>query len=491
MHCFIIFPHQLYRQTSPLQEADSIVLTEEWLFFRQYAFHQRKIHLHRASMQAYRHFLQEQGLSTTYTDSLAPESDIRLLIPKLAGEGCSHITCYEPDDDWLERRLKKACSTVGITLTLLPSPGFINPSDTTLPVRKDGSLVQTDFYIQQRKQRSLLMDGKQPAGGQWTFDTENRQRYPAGQQPPALWFPETNRFTEEARNYVSTHFAGNPGRCDAATDFPVTHEDADLWLNDFLHRRFHGFGPYEDALVAREHWLHHSVITPMLNIGLLTPRQVLDAAISHAEANQVPLASLEGFVRQIAGWREFIRLMYWQHGTAQRTRNFWGFERPIPAAFYTGNTGIVPVDICIQKLLKTGYNHHIERLMVVGNFMLLCEFSPDEVYRWFMEMYADSYDWVMVPNVYGMTQFADGGMMCSKPYISGSNYLLKMGDFRPDGRWEKIWDALFWRFMHVHRDFFTQNPRLGMLVRTFDKMDPGKRQQLLQTAADYLKTLEA
>lgn len=489
MNCFIIFPHQLFQDIEPLRQADRIVLCEEWLFFRQYAFHQRKIHLHRASMQAYRHYLHEQGLSTTYTESTEPTSDIRRLVPALRWEDCSHITCFEPDDNWLDSRLKVACTEVGINLTLLPSPGFINPSDTILPMRKDGSLVQTDFYIQQRKQHNLLMDGKKPAGGQWTFDTDNRKRYPAGQQPPALWFPAGNRFSEEARTYVGRHFSGNPGHCEANTDFPVTHADAASWLQDFLQRRFHGFGPYEDALVAREHWLHHAVLTPMLNTGLLTPRQVLEAAISHAADHQVPLASLEGFVRQITGWREFIRLMYRQHGTTQRTRNYWGFDRYIPAAFYTGETGIAPVDICIQKLLKTGYSHHIERLMVLGNFMLLCEFNPDAVYRWFMEMYADSYDWVMVPNVYGMSQFADGGMMCSKPYISGSNYLVKMSDFRPDGRWEKIWDALFWRFMHVHRDFFTRNPRLGMLVRTFDNMEAGKRLQLLQTADDYLNTL--
>jgi deoxyribodipyrimidine photolyase-related protein len=198
---------------------------------------------------------------------------------------------------------------------------------------------------------------------------------------------------------------------------------------------------------------------------------------------------LEGFIRQIIGWREFIRGMYDFRGTAERTKNFWQFDRKIPASFYDGTTGIVPLDITIKKVLQTGYCHHIERLMVLGNFMLLCEFDPDEVYRWFMELFIDAYDWVMVPNVYGMSQFADGGMMATKPYISGSNYLMKMSNY-PKGPWQNIWDALFWRFMHVHRDFFTQNPRLGMLVRSFDKMTEEKQKHLLQTASDFLDGLD-
>ncbi len=157
--------------------------------------------------------------------------------------------------------------------------------------------------------------------------------------------------------------------------------------------------------------------------------------------------------------------------------------------FYTGETGIVPVDNVIGKVLKTGYCHHIERLMVLGNFMLLCEFDPDEVYRWFMELFIDAYDWVMCPNVYGMSQFADGGLMATKPYISSSNYLMKMSDY-PKGEWQQVWDGLFWRFMHTKRDFFEKNPRLGMLIKTFDKMPKKKQNQHLKAAEDFLNLLD-
>jgi deoxyribodipyrimidine photolyase-related protein len=208
-----------------------------------------------------------------------------------------------------------------------------------------------------------------------------------------------------------------------------------------------------------------------------------------AASKEIPLNSLEGFIRQIVGWREFIRLVYEREGTKQRTTNYWQFTRKIPKTFWTGDTGIAPIDCTIKKILKTGYAHHIERLMVLGNFMLLCEFDPDEVHKWFMEMFIDAYDWVMVPNVYGMTQFADGGLMTTKPYISGSNYLMKMSDYEK-GSWQPIWDGLFWRFMHVHRDFFLQNPRIGMLVKTFDKMPEEKRNAHLQNANQYLQDLD-
>jgi deoxyribodipyrimidine photolyase-related protein len=190
------------------------------------------------------------------------------------------------------------------------------------------------------------------------------------------------------------------------------------------------------------------------------------------------------------GWREFIRAVYELKGREERTKNYWGFTRKIPPSFWTGTTGIEPIDRTIIKVLETGYCHHIERLMVLGNFMLLCEFDPNEVYRWFMELFIDAYDWVMVPNVYGMSQFADGGLMATKPYISGSNYLMKMSDYKK-GDWQPVWDGLFWRFMHVHRDFFLQNPRLGMLVRTFDKMDINKQKAHIENAEKFIKSLQA
>jgi deoxyribodipyrimidine photolyase-related protein len=291
-------------------------------------------------------------------------------------------------------------------------------------------------------------------------------------------------FVKEAVDYVEKHFSNNPGEASPFI-FPIHHAASEEWLDDFFKQRFAHFGRFEDAIVHKESFLFHSVLTPMLNIGLLNPKQIVEKSIVYAEKNDIPLNALEGFIRQILGWREFMRAVYLREGVKQRNSNFWQFKNKIPKSFWEGNTGIPPIDITIEKIKQTGYCHHIERLMVLGNFMLLCEFDPNEVYEWFMVFFIDAYDWVMVPNIYGMSQFADGGLITTKPYISGSNYIMKMGDY-PKGEWQKIWDALFWRFMHVHRDFFLQNPRLGMLIRTFDKMDPEKQKQHLETAENWL-----
>ena len=226
-----------------------------------------------------------------------------------------------------------------------------------------------------------------------------------------------------------------------------------------------------------------------MNVGLLTPENVLEKAISFAKEHDIPVNSLEGFVRQILGWREFVRGVYVYQGSYQRNKNYWKHTKKIPQSFYTAKTGIRPIDSSLQKILKTGYSHHIERLMIFANFMNLCQIDPNEAYQWFMEMFIDSYDWVMVPNVYGMSSFSDGGKMSTKPYISGSNYIKKMSDY-PDGDWAEQWDALFWNFIDDHQDFFAKNPRLGMMLRTLEKMPEDKRKQHFKTAKEFIANLK-
>ncbi len=272
--------------------------------------------------------------------------------------------------------------------------------------------------------------------------------------------------------------------------YPINFEQSEKWFSHFLDQKFYAFGDYEDAIVQDESILHHSLLSPLLNCGLLLPENIVREAVSFAKENDIPLNSLEGFVRQIIGWREFIRGIYELKGVDMRTKNFWGFKRKIPASFYNGTTGITPLDDSIKKALESGYCHHIERLMVIGNFMLLCEFDPDEVYKWFMELFIDAYDWVMVPNVYGMSQFSDGGFFATKPYISSSNYILKMSNYKT-GDWQEIWDGLFWRFMHKQRSFFESNPRLAMLVKNLDRMSAEKLENHLSIAQDFISGLDS
>ena len=486
----IFFPHQLFKNHPACEPGRPVYLLEEQLFFRLYAFHKQKLILHRASMKFYETYLKQTGLEVHYIESRQPEQDIRVLIEKLAKNNIRQIHIADPADNWLLKRLRQGCESNDIDLVIHPSPAFLNTvqGESDFFAEKKNYL-QAGFYIRQRKPRKILLekDGS-PRGGKWSLDTENRLKYPKKEKPPRLHYPENDSYLQEAKKYVELHFPDNPGSSEGPHLFVDHFKDAEDQLHDFLKQRFEKFGDYEDAIVAGESVLHHSVLSPLLNCGLLVPQQVLDAVISYAEKHKIPLNSLEGFIRQLIGWREFIRLVYERVGSKQRTRNFWKFKRKIPASFYNGTTGILPVDLTIQKILKTGYCHHIERLMVLGNFMLLCEMDPDEVYRWFMELFIDAYDWVMVPNIYGMSQFADGGMITTKPYISGSNYLMKMSDYEK-GDWQGIWDGLFWRFMHVHRKFFLGNPRLGMLVGSFDKMAEEKKQLHLQRAEKYLASL--
>ncbi|TWR30291.1 cryptochrome/photolyase family protein [Mucilaginibacter pallidiroseus] len=492
----LIFPHQLFNKHPAVKPSRKVYLVEEELFFNQYNFNKQKLVLHRASMQFYADYLREKNVAVDYIEATDKLCDIRKLIPYLAKQGVDQIHYGHVADDWLDSRLNKAAAAHGIELTKYRSPNWLNDANEVSDFFDNKrTYFQTDFYIQQRKQRNLLLEAdNKPLGGKWTYDSDNRKKFPKNEQVPVLDVPAADEYIKDARVWVNKHYPDNYGTTASPfgggeSFYPINFKDAETWLQQFYKQRFHHFGVYEDAMVAKESFLYHSVLTPMLNIGLLSPQQVIDGAITFAAENNIPLNSVEGFLRQVMGWREFIHIVYERESVKQRTKNYWGFKRKIPSSFWKGETGILPVDTVIKKVLATGYSHHIERLMVMGNFLLLCEFDPDEVYRWFMEMYIDAYDWVMVPNTYGMTQFADGGLMMTKPYISGSNYLLKMGDWAK-GPWQQIWDGLFWRFMHVHRNFFTQNPRLGMLVNTFDKMDASKQKAHLKAAEDFLTQLD-
>ena len=483
---FLIFPHQLFKDISLLKKADSVYIIEEYLFFNQYKFHKQKLALHRASMKYYENYLQENEIKTNYIDATNKQSDIRIFIHNIAANQNVSIQLYDVCDHWLEKRIIETCHSNNIEFKEYATPLFINSKeDLSMYFGVKQKYLHNDFYIQQRKKLNILIDenGK-PQGGKWSHDADNRLKYPKNKIVPKTKFPAINHFYKEAIDYVSKNYKNNYGNISEEFIYPSTHLQSEEWLDNFLASRLNEFGDYEDAIVDNENILHHSVLTPMLNIGLLLPLQIVDAAIEYANKNSVPINSLEGFIRQIIGWREFIRGLYVFKGTKERTTNFWEFKKDIPTSFYEATTGIEPIDTTIKKLINTAYNHHIERLMFLGNFMLLCEINPDKVYQWFMEMYIDAYDWVMVPNVYGMSQFSDGGLMATKPYISGSSYVLKMSNYKK-GKWCETWDSLFWHFMNKHRNFFLSNPRLGMLIKTYDKMSDEKKNNLDQNFEQF------
>ena len=442
-------------------------------------------------MKYYEKFLKERGFNVYYIEAISDLSDIRNLIPYLNKKGVEMIYFIDPVDNWLEKRIVSISESLNIKIKKVDSPSFINTSNS-LKVFFGGKnhYLQTSFYIQQRRNLNLLISDGKPQGGKWTFDKENRQKIPKNFVLPKIVFPQLDNYYQEAIDYIEKNFSSNYGSVNTNFLFPYNFTQAKNWFRTFLVERLCNFGKYQDAIIKEENVLHHSLISPLLNSGLLTPLYVVSETLKYFQKNEknIPINSVEGFIRQIIGWREFIRGVYEYKGSYQRTRNFWNFKNKLPNSFWYGTTKIEPVDLTIIKVLNTAYCHHIERLMILGNFMLLCEINPNEVYKWFMTLFIDSYDWVMVPNVYGMSQFADGGVMSTKPYISSSNYLMKMSNYQK-GKWQEIWDGLFWRFIVKYKDFFDKNIRLGILLKNYEKMPSDKKKFLMANANQYIRKI--
>ncbi len=522
----IIFPNQLFKwlpfsgdvhsAENHLPIVSRIILVENELFFSQFKFHKIKLVLHRSTLKCYANYLEEKGFNVEYIELNDPRQNISELLNYTAKNSDS-IHYYEPSDNWILKHINSFKSqNKNIQWIEHANPNFmITPEEGNLFFNAKKRYHQTDFYSFQRQKFGILLDADgKPAGGKLTFDSENRKAYPKDHIPQKTNFPQPNEWVKEAVNYVETNFPEHPGTLDVFGKqhfYPTTFEEANEHLMAFLNQRLERFGELEDAFTHRldDDFVYHSVLTPVLNIGLLNPSDIIQATVQSAQERNIPINSVEGFIRQILGWREFMRIIYLREGSKQRNSNFFNHHKNLPASFYDGTTGIDPIDRIIKKILKTGYAHHIERLMVLGNFMLLSEYHPHQVYQWFMELFIDSYDWVMVPNVYGMSQFCDGGLITTKPYFSGSNYLLKMSDYpklKPgpkkliqeismnsnvssstlfddfDTNWQELWDALFWRFIDKNRQYFQSNPRLGMMVITYDKMNTEKRARLSSIA---------
>lgn len=482
----LIYPHQLSIPPEFLAENRILYLIEDPLFFSYYRFTRQKLMLHRATMKRLEDELRRQGKTVRYVEfhELPDSSTIGDLLRR---EGIRDVLIADVTDNWLQRRVSRGLRESGIALRWLPTSLFITSGELIhayRPKRSDFYFFN-DFYLWQRRRTGILMQNGEPVSGRWSFDEDNRKKLPKKIQVPDSSYLEDSEFAREATSYVAHHFPDTYGR-PGPLRYPDSHAQSLRLFERFLKERFALFGAYEDAISPEHSGLFHSLLTPALNIGLISAEQVLFQAIAQ---ENVPINSREGFVRQIIGWREFVRLIYEQKGSYQRTCNALSHTKTLPSAFYTGHTGILPVDTVIARVLETGYCHHIERLMILGNFMLLCDLDPDQVYQWFMELFVDAYDWVMVPNVYGMSQYADGGLMTTKPYISGSSYILRMSSFSK-GAWCHIWDALYWRFVDRHIELFRSNPRVGMMAVMRDKLEAsGKLQDHLRTADGYLDQL--
>ncbi len=491
----ILYPHQLY-SVGLLPKVSRVYLVEEPLLFGTdkkfpMEFHKQKLALHRATMRRYAdEVLIPNGFDVQYLES-SDELVTETAIVKAAFEGATEIVVFDPTDDYLWERIEKAAGEleVKVPLTRLESPNFyLTRKDIASYFGSKKTFKFIEFYQWQRERFNILIDDNyRPFGGRWSFDTDNRKKLPADVSVPGIASFGDNQYVQEALQYVDTRFAANPGSIGSFI-WPTNHAEAKRWLYDFFEQRFNQFGQYEDAIDSKAVWLFHSVLSPMLNIGLLNAREVIEEALAYAATTkkQVPLESLEGFVRQVIGWREYVRGLYITQGRKMRLKNALGNKRHLTRDWYEGTTGLPPVDDVIHKVKTHAYAHHIERLMVMGNIMLLSDIHPDEVYKWFMTFFIDAYDWVMVPNVYGMSQYADGGTMTTKPYMSASNYILQMSNYKRD-TWCDIWDGLFWRFVDQRRIMLKRNPRLGgVLIKRYDTMDPPRKRIIGYRAQDFL-----
>ncbi|MFM7464646.1 MAG: cryptochrome/photolyase family protein [Cyanobium sp.] len=468
---------------------------------RRLRYHQQKLTLLFAAMRHHGAALERIGHRVLYhrledplpgpaadngTTAADPPDSAPVLAAWIALHGVKGIHLLEPNDFHTQAALPALAKELGVPVHTHPSPQFLLPRKDFLAWAKGRrSVVMEQHYRRMRKELGVLMasDG-QPVGGVWNTDADNRQTRAQFRKAkpvvPRVPAPEPDPVVREVAEQVSRLFPDHPGRA-ADLWLPVTRAGALAWLERFVAERLAGFGPWEDLMVDQEPVLFHSVLSPLLNIGLLTPLECVKAAEEAWAEGRAPLASVEGFVRQIVGWREFIHGMYWRHMPDYLKVNALDAHRPLPRWAYTGQTDMRCVARAIEDAVRLGYNHHIQRLMVLGNFFLLGGYAPQEVLRWYLEMYVDAYDWVMVPNVLGMVLYADGGWFATKPYSAGPTYLDKMGDHCSNCHYNpklKIgpqacpFQALYWAFHSRHAERFRGHPRMAMMVRQVDRMEP-------------------
>jgi deoxyribodipyrimidine photolyase-related protein len=512
----LVLPHQLFDQQLGTDANTLFVLLEHDLMFRQYRFHAHKLVLHRASMDRFARRLRERGVEVVVLRSEAARTSRDQLAQLIREQQPRQVTWFDVVDDWLEQDLFAGLADGGYTMRredLLETPNFLTTRAQIDDWFANNPSRMQDFYVWQRRRlRVLLTDAGEPLGGRWSFDTENRRKLPKGYRPPTvgrfvghavlqrpgmfdldallesdepLAEPDVEgaRDVERAIAWVRAEFPNAPGDPQLFA-WPTSGEEARRHLAEFAEERLNDFGPYEDAISTEHPFINHGLLTAALNVGLLDPRDILRAVFA-AASDATPLASLEGFVRQIIGWREYMRATYRTHGRHMRTSNRLDHQNALGDGWWDATTGLMPVDMVISRVLATGYAHHIERLMVLGNAMSLLRIHPDDVYEWFMGLFIDAYDWVMVPNVYAMSQFAAGEEITTKPYVSGSNYLRKMSDL-PPGQWTADWDSLYWAYIADHREVLRANPRMEMIVSHLDSMDPHTLEEHRLNAAALL-----
>jgi deoxyribodipyrimidine photolyase-related protein len=478
---------------------DVVVMAEVGAEASYVPHHPKKIAFLFAAMRKFAGALRAEGWRVAYSRLDDPENTHSIpgeLLRRADEFGASEVIATQPGD-W---RLIAALEGAALPVRMLPDDRFFctQPEfDTWAEGRK--ALRMEYFYREMRRKTGLLMEDDKPAGGQWNFDHDNRKPARADmlRPRPPQFHPDAE--TEAVLDLVASRFGGNFGTLRPFW-FATTRAQALHALADFVEHRLADFGAYQDAMLEGDEFLNHAVIGLYLNAGLLTPLEVCAAAEAAWRAGRVPINSAEGFIRQIIGWREFVRGIWAREGPDYAARNELGHTRALPALYWGAETRMNCMAQAIGQTRDQAYAHHIQRLMVTGNFALLAGVDPAQVHEWYLAVYADAYEWVEAPNVIGMSQFADGGVVGSKPYVSSGAYIDRMSDYCGSCAYkvkDKIgsracpFNLLYWDFLIRHRDRFSGNPRMGQMYHTWDKMDEVRRTTVLTEAAEFLTRLDA
>ncbi len=478
-----LFPISSFKDIDPKKTI--IFMREEKTLCTHFKYHKHKIIFFLSAMRKYAIELKKSGFRVHYEKLGSDQSYSMSLSRFLSSEKIEKFYFFEIEDKFFEKEIHTCIKKHNFSkIVQLQSPMFLTTRSQFLDYLKGSKkpFMKTFYESQRKRLKILIQQNGQPVGGRWSFDDENRLNLPKNYSPPRIEKYKLDQIDLEVVATVDQYFHDHIG---IGKDFwlPTDRKGAVRWLDQFLKERLENFGIYEDALSKEYPFINHSVLTPFLNVGLLTPDDVVRQTLKVFKDLNLPINSVEGFLRQIIGWREFVRGIYQNYSEVQDERNYWNHQQKLTQDWYQGTTGIEPLDDVILKTKNFAYAHHIERLMVVGSLMLLLEIHPKEAHKWFMEMFIDSSDWVMGPNVFGMALFSDGGIFATKPYFCGSNYYKKMGPYKK-GNWQDAVDGLYWGFIDKHRAFFSKNPRLSMMVKSFDKMDSDKKSRILAAAED-------
>lgn len=499
----LVLGDQLSEGLSALKAADRgrdiVVMAEVTEETGYVPHHPKKIVLVLAAMRKFADRLRAQGWDVAYTRLDEAENSGSVtgeLLRRAAAFGAAEVLATRPGE-W---RLTQALDGLPLAVTLLPDDRFLCSAEDFGAWAKGRKVLRMEhFYRGMRRRTGYLMEGDQPAGGRWNHDHDNRKPAKADllRAPPLRHEPDA--VTRAVIDLVQERFGHHFG---AVTPFWFATDRAGALesLEHFVSHHLHDFGTYQDAMLAGDGFLHHALISPYLNLGLLSPAEVCDRIEAAWRAGRAPINAAEGFIRQVLGWREYVRGIYDLSGPGYAGQNALGHTRTLPALYWGAPTRMACLRKVVSQTRDHAYAHHIQRLMVTGNFALLAGVDPGQVHEWYLAVYADAFEWVEAPNTIGMSQFADGGVLGSKPYVSSGAYIARMSDYCQGCAYDVCaktgadacpFNLLYWHFLDRHRARFAGNPRMAVMYRNWDRMVAGHQEKVLGEAGAILAQLDA